>query len=228
MLGLWNLRQLNLFDGVPPAEMEQIIDIIHIRHCRQGEIVFRPGDPCNKFYLLHHGRIKTYTHSERGQEKIMHIFHPGDAFGGLLFGTRHGELPWAKALDDVVLSFMGEPEFKRFIQTFPDLCMNIFRYIADHHASDMRRLEYFIHTEASHRLVYTLLELGQHLGYNEANQFEIAPAYTHEDLANMIGVVRSTVSEIIGQLRSEGILGGQGRHIIVNRLEAERYLVEVS
>ncbi len=54
MSGLWNLRQLNLFDSVPPEDMAQIIDIVHIRHCHRGEIVFRPGDPCNKFYTVVH------------------------------------------------------------------------------------------------------------------------------------------------------------------------------
>jgi hypothetical protein len=80
------------------------------------------------------------VYSEQGQEKIMHIFYPGDAFGGLLLGTAHGEVPWAQAMDEVIVSYMDESAFKRFMQTFPDLCMNIFRYMADHHADDMRRM----------------------------------------------------------------------------------------
>ena len=220
----WHLQRLNLFDGLKPETMEQVLQILSVKHFARGEFLFRPGDPQDRLYLLHHGRVKTYVHSVHGQEKIMHLFHPGDAFGGLLLGTTHGQLPWAQALDDVVVSSMDEAAFKRFMQTLPDLCMNLFRYLARHHADDMRRLETFIHTDASESLVLTLLELGDRLGCAGAESFELGARYSHEDLANMIGVVRSTVSETIGQLRQAGVLSGQGRGLIVHRPLAEEFL----
>ncbi len=225
---LQNLRQLDLFSDLKPNTIEQILRIITVRHFESGEYIFRPGDPCDRLYLLHHGRVKTHVYSDSGQEKIMHIFHPGDAFGGLLLGTTHGDVPWAQAMDDVIVSYMDESAFKRFMGAFPDLCMNIFRYMAEHHADDMRRMERFIHTDARSRLVHTLLDLGSRLGYAEAEFYELAPSYTHEDLANMVGVVRSTVSDVIGQLRREGVLGGQGRSLIVNRSAAEQFLLDAS
>jgi len=120
---------------------------------------------------------------------------------------------------------MDEAAFKRFMQAYPDLCMNLFRYMTAHHVADMRRMEILIHTRASHRLVLTLLDLGDRLGYSEVQRFELDPCFTHEDLANMIGVVRSTVSELIGELRREGVLSGQGRRLIVHRQAAERFLL---
>lgn len=226
MSDLWNLRKLNLFVDLKPKTMEQVLRIVTVKHIQRGKFVFRPGDACDRLYLLQHGRVKTYVNSEQGQEKIMHVFYPGDAFGGVLFGTTHGELPWAKALEDVIVVSMDEAAFKRFIQAFPDLCINIFRYMADHHAEDMRRLESFIHTDAGHRLLVTLLNLGDRLGYSDAASFQLSPGFTHEELANMIGVARTTVSELIGQLRRAGVLGGQGRNLIVNRQAAKQYLLE--
>ncbi len=223
MSELWNLPRLNLFDDLQPETMELVMSIVTVRQFRRQSIIFRPGDPGNRFCFLHHGRVKTYRLSEQGHEKIMHIFLPGDAFGDLLFGAPGGELPWAETLDDVVISFMDELAFKRFMVELPDLCLNIFRYMAAHHAADMRRLESFIHTDASHRLVVTLLELGDRLGQSEAEQFELT-SFTHEDLANMIGVVRSTASELIGQLRQAGVVSNRGRCLIIHRRAAQHFL----
>ena len=206
--------------------MEQVLRIVTVKCFARGEFVFRPGDPCDRLHLLQHGRVKTFVYSEQGQEKIMHIFYPGDAFGALLLGTPHGELPRAQAMDDVVTSSMDKVAFKRFMQFFPDLCMNIFGYMAEHHAVDMRRLESFIPTDASHRLVLTLLDLGDRLGYAEADSFELDPCFTHEDLANMIGAVRSTVTALIGHLRRSGVLSGRGRRLVVHRQMAEQFLLE--
>lgn len=223
MIELWSLPRLNLFDGLHPETMEIILSIVTVRQYSRQNIIFRPGDPGNRLCFLHHGRVKTYRLTEQGHEKIMHIFLPGDAFGDLLFGAPHGELPWAETMDDVVISFMDELAFKRFMVELPDLCLNIFRYMAAHHAADMRRLESFIHTDASHRMVVTLLELGDRFGQSGAEQFELT-SFTHEDLANMIGVVRSTASELIGQLRRAGVVNNRGRSLIIHRRAAEQFL----
>jgi CRP-like cAMP-binding protein len=223
-MNMWNLKQLNLFAGLTSQQVNQILGIVTVQQFRRGRFIFQPGDPGERFYLLHHGRVKTYTISKQGQEKIMHIFYPGDAFGRLMHNPHPGKQPWAQALDDVVVSFMDEIAFKRFMLEFPDLCLNIFRYMAAHHAKDMRRLETLMHTNASQRLVLTLLDLGERLGHGQADSFVLDPSFTHEDLANMIGVVRSTVSELIGKLRQCGVLGGQGHHLTVYRRAAENYL----
>jgi CRP/FNR family cyclic AMP-dependent transcriptional regulator len=227
-MNLWNLERLNLFANLTSEEINQILKIVTVHQFRRGSFIFQPDYPDERFYLLHHGRVKTYVISEQGQEKIMHIFYPGDAFGRLMQSSNPMKQPWAQALDDVVVSSMDENAFKRFMLAFPDLCLNIFRYMAAHHTKDMRRMETLMHTNASQRLVLTILDLGEHLGQGEANAFDLDPSFTHEDLANMIGVVRSTVTELIGQLRRNGVLGGRGHHLIVYRKAAENYLLEGS
>ncbi|MEJ2351036.1 MAG: Crp/Fnr family transcriptional regulator [Anaerolineales bacterium] len=223
-MNLWNLKELNLLAGLMSEQVNQILNIVTAQQFRRGSFIFQPGDSDERFYLLHHGRVKTYIISKQGKEKIMHIFYPGDAFGSLMRGTQPGKQPWAQALDDVVVSFMDENAFKRFMLEFPDLCLNIFRFMAAHHAKDMRRLETLMHTNASQRLVLTLLDLGERLGHGEADSFVLDPSFMHEDLANMIGVVRSTVSELIGKLRRIGVLGGRGHNLTVYPRVAENYL----
>lgn len=224
MTSLWNLRGLNLFAGLDRHEIDEILGIVTTQGFEPGSYVFRPGDPRDQLYLLHHGQVKTYVLSQEGYEKIMHIFLPGDAFGDLLLPTTNEDLPWAQALDDVVVSWVDEPAFERLIQMFPELCMNLFRHIATHHTVDMRRTESLIHTKASHRLVQTLLLLGDRLGQGGADRFELDPGLTHEDLANLIGVSRPTVSASISRLRRQGVLHGQGRCLIIHRQVAEGYL----
>ncbi len=226
MTDLWNVQGLNLFAGLDPTQKEKVFRIVRMEHFQPGEFLFCPGDPGDRLYLLHQGRVKTFVLSEQGREKIMHIFHPGDAFGSLLHGALNRDLPWAQALDHVTVSSMDEASFKRFMQTCPDLCMNLFRYMTAHHIADMRRMEILIHTRASHRLVLTLLDLGDRLGCSEAEAFELDPCFTQEDLANMIGVVRSTVSTLIGQLQRRGVVSRRGRRLIVRRGAARRFLSE--
>ena len=204
--------------------MDQLLQIVTVRGYRKGTHLFTPHDTPDRLYLLQHGRVKTYVLTPQGQKKIMHIFCPGDAFGALLLGAVDGKLPWAEAIEDVILCSMDEIAFKRFMQRCPNMCLGLFRYMAAHHIEDTRRLQMLLHTKAINRVVLALLDLGHRLGYNEVEQFTIYPHFTHEDIADMIGVVRSTVSELISQLRRAGVISGRGRRLTIHRPAAEAFL----
>ncbi|MDQ4078924.1 MAG: Crp/Fnr family transcriptional regulator [Chloroflexota bacterium] len=220
----WNLRQLDLLAGLEMDEIEAVLRVVTAETFEPGAFIVGPGATGKRLYLLYHGRVKSFIYSDKGQEKVIHVFSPGDAFGNLLLDPSFGEMPLVQALDDVEVISMGEEAFKRLVQAFPQLALNLCRYMAVHHATDMRRLRSFIHTRASHRLVLTLLDLGDRLGQGEADLIRFNAYFTHADLANMIGVARSTVSELLGQLREAGVVSGRGRDVVVHRCAAERFL----
>ena len=217
------LYDFPMWEQMQESELVELLDIVTVQTFQTQELLFRPGDDPNRLYLLYHGQVKTYVLSPQGHEKIMHIFSPGDAFGGLLLGVVGEGLPWAKAMSDVVVCIMGETGFKSFMQRCPNLCLALFRYMTAHHVQDMERLERILHTKASHRVVLTLLDLGHRLGYGDEEIFPIHP-FTHEDIGNMIGVVRNTVTEVISQLRQVGVVSGRGAKMVVRRAVAEEYL----
>lgn len=218
------LQEFPLWADLQAKEIDELLEVVTIVGFKSGEILFDPESSPDYLYLLQHGRVKTYVFSPQGQEKIMHIFSPGDAFGGLLLGIVDGKLPWAQAIGDVITCVMDETAFMSFMQRCPGTCLGLFRYMAAHHVEDMRRIEQMLHTKAQQRVVLALLDLGHRLGYEHVEQFTISPHFTQEDIGNMIGLVRSTVSEIISDLRREGVVSGQGRNLVVHRLVAEQYL----
>lgn len=218
------LHEFPLWADLQATEIDDLLPIVTIKGYKAGEILFTPEDSPDYLYLLQHGRVKTYVHSPQGHEKIMHIFSPGDAFGGLLLGVVDGALPWAQAIGDVITCMMDEAAFTTFMQRCPGTCLGLFRYMAAHHVEDMRRIEQMLHNKAHHRVVLALLDLGHRLGQDRAEQFSISPYFTQEDIGNMIGIVRSTVSEIIAALRQVGVVTGSGRTLVVHRQTAEQYL----
>ena len=218
------LHEFPLWVNMQRWEMDELIRVVQIRGYSAGEMLFNPLDSPERLYLLQHGRVKTYTLSPEGQAKVMHVFCPGDAFGGLLMGAVDGLLPYAEAVDDVVVCMVDEVGFKSLMQRCPNTCFGLFRYMAKHHTEDMRRIEQLLHSRAQNRVLYALLTLGERLGNEFAPEFSIYPYFTHEDIANMVGLRRTTVSEMISQLRREGVIIGTGRRFLINRAAAEQYL----
>ena len=80
--------------------------------------------------------------------------------------------------------------------------------------------------DARYRLLGTLLSVARRFCCTDGDWFELPSSLTQEDIANMAGLNRSTVSSLINELRREGILGGTGRSLTVNRIAVEDLLEE--
>ena len=71
-------------------------------------------------------------------------------------------------------------------------------------------------TDAKARLLGTLLYLSRTMCCQSGRYFKLNPAITQQDIADMTGLNRSTVSSLINRLREDGILGGSGRSLTVD------------
>ncbi len=221
------LHDFPMWNNMTPDDMERLLKVVTVRGHKRGDLLFDPSYEPNKMYLLQVGRVKTYVLTPDGRKKIMHIFSPGDAFGGLLLGTVDGQLPWAEAMEDVIVCAMDELNFRAFMLSCPNMCLDLFRYISQIHVEALRRLQGMIHSRADQRVGIALLVMGRRLDYGALDEFTIYPYFTHEDIADMIGVVRTTVSEIISKLNKLDIVSRKGRQLIVHRAAAEAYLKDI-
>ena len=95
---LWNVRDLRLFETVTPRELRKLKPLFQVRHCRQGEFLFRVGDAANLLYFVERGVIQVSSISSEGDEHILDIFKPGDVFGELFVSDEHHRTAAAQAL----------------------------------------------------------------------------------------------------------------------------------
>ena len=218
------VRDLALFNNVDQQELTRFLERYPGRDYQAGAVVFSGGEGEGRLFLLLSGVVKSYAISPEGKERITHLFYQGDSFGELIFGSDQGGSIWASTIAAAHIIPITTAGFKRMMRTFPEVCFNIFRYQVAHHEEDMRRLQTLLHTQAADRLLLTLLHLGNRQGDEDKEIFCIDPPLTHDTLGNLIGVVRTTVSELIGELRQEGVITTSGRTLTVDRKAAQLFL----
>lgn len=220
----WHVRHADIFNDLHPDELARVQSFLVPMHFNNGDIVCPPDAHHTRLFFLTQGRVKQYTLSAEGNERILHIFRAGDAFGGLLLGDMERFSPWIQALDAVRVLMMTEADFLKWMQLAPQSCMRLFRYVVNHHVEDMQRLERFIHMKARDRVLLTLIDLGERIGEPTDDLLMIDPPYTHEEIGNMLGLVRTTVSEIISDLKNLGVVDSQGRRLLIDLRAAKNLL----
>lgn len=213
----WSLRNINLFNGLTNEQMSQILEQVSVESYRHDEYIFQAGEEADCLFILQLGSVKLSYINLNGDEKVLGILQAGDIFGDLFLGRFRSRIGFAQALDDVVVCRLLEDDFLTLIQQFPSLALNFIRHQANEHRQTMARMQSLMGMNARERLLGMMLSLARRYCCEDDEWFTLHESLTQEDLSNMTGLNRTTISTLINDFRRMGILGGKGRTIIVNR-----------
>lgn len=221
---MWGLRGVNLFQDLTPKEVGEVLKLAPPRSFRKREFIFYAGEAADALYILEQGTVKVSYITLNGDEKVLNVFRPGDVFGELFLGKYRHRVGEAQALEDVIVCKLNEDAFLALIQHIPRIALNFIRHLADSQREAMARSHALMRADAKYRLAGILLSLARRYCCTDSDWFELPLSLTQEDLANMAALNRSTVSTLINEFRREGVLGGTGRTITVNRAALEALL----
>jgi CRP/FNR family cyclic AMP-dependent transcriptional regulator len=216
------LRHLPIFSG---TEVERVLPFIHVAHYPKSTYLFYDGEKPDGIYLLLSGSVKVTHINPSGAEKVISIFESGDIFGELVLGKYRRNLGSAAALSDIRVGKISEQNVLALIQRDPEFATNLIRYLADEQRETLARMHALMHLDARHRLLGTLLHLARRYCCSSGGWSHLPTSITQEDIASIACVNRSTASLLINHLRRDGILGGKGRTLTINR-HAIEYLLQ--
>jgi CRP-like cAMP-binding protein len=78
------LRDLPLFSDMPACELERLSEDCIVRQASRGELLFQAGDPCDELHAVISGQVKLFVLAANGQEKVLDLIRPGQAFAEAL------------------------------------------------------------------------------------------------------------------------------------------------
>lgn len=217
------LRGVGLFQGISEAESQKISSLCSERQYPQSARIFSEGDPTDALYIVKEGLVKLVSISEKGTETILHILEPDEIFGELLLAEEKRPF-MAVVLEDVVATVIPRDKFLTLLSSIPTVAVNFARLLSRRLEKVEKELAAFSHSWSYHRLAKVLLELSEKHGEEVSTGTLITLRLTHEDLANLIGTTRETVTTQINRFERMGLLSREDRHFIVNRSRLTEFL----
>jgi CRP/FNR family cyclic AMP-dependent transcriptional regulator len=210
------LTAVELFQGISGVEAHKIAALCSERSYPQGTPVFSEGDASNSVLILRKGRVKLISVSEKGMQTILHILKPGHVFGELFLAQ--GKRPFtAIAIEDVVVTIVPRETLLALFSSVPTIALSFVRLLSKRLMKVEKELAEFGHTWSYNRLARVLLDLCEEHGKETQIGTQIELRLTHEDLANLIGTTRETVTVQLNKFKRMGILRRRERHMVVNR-----------
>lgn len=219
------LRQFPLFKDLTDTEITPLIDLMDTKIYPKDTFVFMKDEPITKVYFILEGEVKIFQTSVEGKEQIVNMLKAPDMFPhqGLF---RQGNYPAnAQINKDAKLMFISIADFEQFLLIYPHVSIKMFRILGEIIIDLQTRLQEKILLTTYEQIVMLLLRLTNNYGkqLNE-EEFQITINFTNQELANMIGSSRETVSRTLTALRKEGLIrNDEEGYCIVNydRLKVE-------
>lgn len=210
------LTAVELFQGISGSEAQKLSSLCAEKRFPRGATIFSQGDPSDCLYILKNGLVKLISLSDKGTETILHILKPDEIFGELLLSEDKRAFT-AIALEAAVVTVVSREAFLKLLALVPTLGLNFIRLLSKRLARVERLLAESSHTWSYHRLARLLLQLSEKYGEEVPKGTLINLRLTHEDLANLIGTTRETVTTQLNRFRRMGLVSRQARRLIVTR-----------
>jgi CRP/FNR family transcriptional regulator, cyclic AMP receptor protein len=187
---------------------------------RPGSPIYLPSEPAQAVFLLAQGRVKICHLTPDGKQSIIALIEPGELFGELaIYSEGSPREEFAEAADATTTVVMIPSQtIQNLMEARIDLSLGITKLIGLRRQRIERRLKNLLFHSNLERLTHLILELVEQYGVDVANGTEITIRLSHQELANIIGSTRETVTVLLGQLQREGLIKHGRKKLIVTDL----------
>lgn len=214
------LRNVSLFESLDQQELEALSDVTFTRTFSKDNVIILAEEEGDTLFILKKGQVKVSIVSEGGREVILSLLGPGSVFGELSLLDGKPRSANVVATEETDLLMLRRVDFLQLIYKTPQIATALLAELATRMRKTDRQIEGLALLDVTSRISDTLLQLATEQGAETADGVTIESRPTHQELANMSGTTRETVSRVLKRLEGQGYINRNGRKITILREEA--------
>lgn len=200
------LHRVPLFNGLDQEEFIQISKLTRERKYRKNMIIFVEGEPGEALYFLKEGKIKVFKNTPDGREQILHILQSGDIFAEVVLFDGGPYPATAETIEDSVVGLIKNSDMDELIKNNPDLGMKIMKIMNKRLVLAQTLIRDLALKDTFGRLASMLLILAKDHGEKNQQGVRIKLALSRQDLANLIGTSRETVTRALSDFKKNKLI----------------------
>jgi CRP-like cAMP-binding protein len=212
---LWYLRKIPLLEGVTPARLQELVTAVEIKEIPRRQVIYLPGDPGESVYFINGGRVKCSKVTRDGKELTLAYRGAGQMFGELAVVDGSPREEMAEAMKNAIITEVPRELFRELLLSDANLAFNFACIVGERRKQLETKLEHLVFRDVQAKLAALLLELGEEYGVETEEGLQIGLKITHQEMANLIGSTRETISLTLAQFKKKGLLNMDGRTVVL-------------
>lgn len=211
-----HLKRVDVLKDLAHDEVTALFHRMVVRDCKPGTVFFMPEDSTESLFILKTGYADLYRLTPGGKRLVTRHIEPGTIFGemGLLGQSMQG--CFAEATDDSLVCIATKDDVLRLLKERPTVALRLLEGLGNRLRLLEQRLEQTAFSPVKVRLASFIMA-------NMDPATGAVRGYTHEEIGDMIGALRQTVTETLSELQKQHLIEvGHKRILVVDRQGLEQ------
>lgn len=209
------LQSVPLFGDLSELSLTKIADQMILRSYSKGQMILMEESSGETFFVLGKGAVKVTRMSDDGREVILAMLGEGDFFGEMSLLDGEGRSANIVAIEDTEALTIKRSEFLSILENYPKIAINLLEELTQRLRRSDQQIESLSLSDAEQRISITLIRLAEELGTIKGGAVTIRNLPYQQDIANMAGTSRETVSRTLKLLTEKGYIGRDGKALII-------------
>ena len=209
------LQSVALFWDLSEEELGYISEKMIARKYEPGKFIFLEDSEGEQCFFVVQGSVKVTRLSKDGREVILSMLGKGNFFGEMSLLDGHPRSANVTTMQETELLMLRRADFLRLIQNKPQIAVKLLAVLASRLRKTDRKIKGLALSDVTGRITQTLLQLAEEQGSTTPEGVLIHNRPTHQDMANMSGTTRETVSRVLKRLESQGYIVHKGKDLLI-------------
>jgi CRP-like cAMP-binding protein len=207
----------SLLEGLSEGEIDTVVAKGQRKVLYRGATLFTQGSQHDGIYLIETGRIRVFYTAPAGREVTLAYWHPGNFVGGPeVFGGGTHVWSGVAAMNSSVLHLPGKV-LRALVTQIPGFAIGLIEGLAFKGKCYSAMAQMLGTRSITERLAHLLLHLADLYGVPDDDGIAIAAAFTHAELAHMVGATRQWVTISLKRLGDQGVVSTRRSDILIRR-----------
>jgi CRP-like cAMP-binding protein len=201
-------RNVTAIFGRLAQQNKDVGESMMVRSFQAGETVCEADEMARSLFLIAGGRVQLYRTTRDGRRFVIATLGPGSMFGEASLLGGEGPNTFAVALEPCTVWVMPRQKALEISSTDAMFGFGLMQAMGQRVMEAENRLEQVAYSTIASRLAALLLELGG------ADPKGVVHA-THQELADMLGTWRETISKTLQDFRQRGLVSSGRRQLVL-------------
>ena len=198
------LKNIQLFSSLTEKELIEVSAKIAMKEFSKNEIILREEDTSQFMYIILVGKVKAVQTTEEGKEIILAIHQADEFFGEISLIDGKTSSATVMAIEDSLIAIISRKNFYSLILNQSKVLERLLQILCSRLREAWKRIHILNFRDAQERLRMLLMILSADSGEKTPEGVLINVKLTHQELAEMAGLTRETVTRELNKLRRKG------------------------
>jgi CRP/FNR family transcriptional regulator len=187
-----------------------------------GAVLFAEGQASRGVFIVRRGRVKLSICGSDGRTLILRIVEPGDPLGVAAVVSGRQYEATAETQEPCEISFLRQCDLLRLMRQNGEIALWVTQHISQDYAGTCREIRDLILSDSASEKLARLMVGWLDQNATATNPTQVKMALTHEEIGQMIGTSRETVSRLFAGFKKQHLIQQIGCTLVIpNRVALE-------